>query len=135
MSGWNKEGVIFSCSLSLPQTFNKKIRKLIVNALKFSIIVIKIFPGCTSRFTIIRYHNCSPNSFPFLFIKILKQFFHDIVSYRLLFSQARHGKAMKFLTPTHNSITLLGDQQVTTKSFRSAITATLVACFTKVFNI
>ena len=38
--------------------------RLIVNALKFSIILIKFFPDCTSRFTMRRNHHWSPNIFP-----------------------------------------------------------------------
>ena len=50
MVGWNREGVLFSCSLSLPKLPIFIFQRLIVNALKFIIIVINIFSGLYKPF-------------------------------------------------------------------------------------
>ena len=130
---WTREGVLFPYSLSLPQTFNTLFSNIYCKYIKVQYYSDNFFPDRTRRFTMRRNHHLSPNSFPILFIKKLKQVFHDIVSQRLLLSQMRHVRAKKCVTPPYKSITFLGYQQFTTKSFRFSVTAALMTCFTKVF--
>ena len=115
-----------------PKNLINCFRRLFVNALNFSIIMVNIFSQLYKPF----HHDTEPSllskQFPLPFHKNIEIGlpWHFLVASYFIIDETRKIKEMSN-TP-YKSITFLGDHQFTTKSFWFAITDSLRTCFTKV---